>query len=315
MHRKGRIIIGLVVALVASTTFAAAPAAARGLPFEYPYSDCIWPGDRIDVFVDSRFPSDRIRDNVMNSFRNRIRDGINQWNSALSGMGDSRRLNYVEGRRPPGRIGISISYRDYGDETEDLARAPAIGNCTYQSSGIRNYSMVSIDVQVRDDWFTQENNRRAHWERCDDSAYTFGSQYAQRKFLRDNYYTCLKVYDFGSAVTHELGHALGFHHPDNIGASGKEAAGQFDAAGCEKPLGPDKHAEDRSQETRSPTLGNMEQSTMCPNLYRHKTDMRTVSQWDRDLTETHYRWAGPNRYHSNGQNAAPTDTLLSLIGF
>lgn len=79
----------------------------------------------------------------------------------------------------------------------------------------------------------------------------------------DTRYLCTKRYDVGSVFAHELGHALGLHHPQSVddyvanGSDGDVAAG---LAQC----------------------GTNAEAIMCNLIRQGRTGQRSLASWDEE---------------------------------
>ena len=59
----------------------------------------------------------------------------------------------------------------------------------------------------------------------------FAPTFYDRVFL-----PCWNCYDFEATIAHEIGHALGFHHPDSHAAMNLRATAPMGPATCRDPL-------------------------------------------------------------------------------
>jgi hypothetical protein len=106
-----------------------------------------------------------------------------------------------------------------------------------------------IRTTYSDVWFTQDDSRRALWENCPNTGTPA--------------YTCSKKMDFESILTHELGHAMGIPHAQEV----------------------DNHQ--ASLSPNAPTIAGCgtttDRATMCANIaQQYRSSGRTLHQWDRD---------------------------------
>ena len=157
----------------------------------------------------------------------------------------------------------TVEYRpwdtDYG-ATQITFLASGSVPCDPHSTAHTSIGAVVVRINVRSDWFTQDDSRRSYWE-------TTCPQIGQTT------YTCRKLHDYGSTITHELGHVLGlWHHPQQIDVHDSRA-GAVSAAQCTR------------QDAQGRTLWR---ATMCPSnsvshaANRYRTERRTIDPYDRE---------------------------------
>ena len=228
---------------------------------DYPWTKCSFEFTDVgaDVFVKkdtvNPFPVNGTGDGVTNSFTDRIGYGISQWNSKMAyggmisytGLSDDVRLRYG-----------TTTTQDFGVTTWFLDRSGTGASCSVHGGSVQQLQYVIVDIRSRSDWFTQDNTRRAYWEGC-----PAGTSY-----------TCSKWFDFGSTITHELGHTLGLMHPQEVDIHNGESASNGTQA---------LHAHCNS----TTIYDGSDDSTICPaggaastSETRYESSRRTLSAYD-----------------------------------
>lgn len=206
----------------------------------------------------------------MQSFDERYTTALTRWNTALAaaahGMqfvetADLRTAEVVVSYRT-GALSTDRSYIARADVRLRLTPTPPTefdtARCPLQVDDVDafpqafNLGSAEVLIQSRNDWFTMRDDMRSTWERCgSDQSFALNVS---------NLYLCSRLYDFGSVMTHELGHILGLHHPQVAAAVAPTAPNE---AGCMPP--------------RSSSIF---QATMCQTTYPHRTEQRTLDAWD-----------------------------------
>jgi hypothetical protein len=206
----------------------------------------------------------------LNSFANRVTEGVAQLDVSLQSAGvlggatqifDSRtediRVRYVNVTTTPfGRTFIKVR----------SSTANCLGSALHQVSNV-DIGLVTVEVNQRADWFTQENNRRALWESC---------------VAGNTSYTCSKWFDFGSTFTHELMHSLYLRHPQDVDqhtGSSVSNGPEAQQAHCNSTLAWD----------------GADDATVCPadgdaptSETRYESSRRSVESYDVSSVSTHY---------------------------
>ena len=222
-------------------------------------------GGNIQVRVDPNapFPPNGTGDGVLNSFTNRITFGVSQLNAGLLAAGQVGGAGMAAaGISEHARIAYRAVPTSFG-QTTIRRRNNNAKLCTAPQHVVQGFQngLTIVEINLRNDWFTQENDRRALWEACTPTSTT---------------YTCSKWFDFGSTLTHELMHGLTLRHPEDVDAhtgqanNGPEAnqarcsstatwAGQDDATSCPS-TGDSANSESRYRSARRSLGGYDNQS-------------------------------------------------------
>ena len=224
------------------------------------WSSCLWPaGKTITVAADPAFPLPDA------AFSDRLNEAIVRWDGVLR---TSRRGGNVV-RVADGPADVVIQYRPLeGAETSDvlaetyLERAgdstftTNIGVCPDRQPAAHGMQAVQIRLAPRTDWFASDDNSTANWENCGGST-----------FRALNPGLCAASVDFGSTVTHELGHALVFYHPQTLD--------EIDSI-------PVDRADSATATARCVEAGKefAPQATMCSGQGQWRAEQRTLETWD-----------------------------------
>jgi len=235
----------------------AGSAQAHTLPYGYIACNWAWYLPQGDIKVGQKnLPANGSGDGVVNSFVDRAADATARIDAALvSNDGTGTGATWVG----------TQSGRNVIFESADIPTAGTLGQtempaaCAVIHGALQSMpATVTITIDTRSDWFTQDDSRRAYWEGCPNSAYSAT-------------YTCQKIQDVGSTMLHELGHAVGLHHPLEVVSSG-HGSNAFSLAKC--------------------SVVN-DQATMCSagdasGSGAYRTHRRTLDGWD--TTSLHYQY-------------------------
>jgi hypothetical protein len=224
------------------------------------WSSCLWPaGKTITVTVDPAYPVPDA------SYSDRLNEAVVRWDGVLR---TSRRANTVV-RVADGPADVVIQYRALqgGDTSEVLAETylertgdngftTNIGVCPDRKPAAYGMQAVQIRIAPRADWFAGDDNSTANWENCGGST-----------FRAVNPGLCGATVDFASTLTHELGHALVFYHPQTLDEIDKVPVTQADSA---------------SAQARCVEASNefAPQATMCSGQGQWRAEQRSLETWD-----------------------------------
>jgi hypothetical protein len=225
------------------------------------WSSCLWPaGKTITVSVDPAFPL------PSPAYSDRLNEAIVRWDGVLRTSRRGGDLVRVADGSP---ADILVQYRalEGGDSSEVLGETyleragdpgftTNIGVCPDRRPVAYGMQAVQIRIAPRNDWFSGDDNSTSNWQNCGGSTF--------RAF---NPGLCGATVDFGSTMTHELGHALVFYHPqtldqiDNIPVTRSDSASAqarcVEASGDFNP-----------------------QATMCSGQGQWRAEQRTLETWD-----------------------------------
>lgn len=258
---------------------------------------------------ETSFPSDVWREGYRNSFHDRIRDAISRWNHQMEGLSVGHGM--VEAHSSYNDVSI-----DYDWILEDGVLGQTQSSCTLGNSTVvqrdRGFlaQHATMTIDKRGEWFTQDDSRRGAWEVYEPAG----------NYCTAGTYACGKTHDFGSVVTHELGHALGLYHPLSVDTVRAHSSSNPHPQGSiyrnDDPPAGDHHgyagagadglnfpedgdagaAMNYADCQGSPERGIDPRSgaTMCPYLDVHRTEQRTLHFWDTNYSlAQHYvvnRW-------------------------
>jgi hypothetical protein len=172
---------------------------------------------------------------------------------------------------------ILIQYRalEGSDTTEVLAETylerqgdatftTNIGVCPDRKPATYGMQAVQIRIAPRGDWFSGDDNSTNNWQNC-----------AGSTFRAVNAGLCAPTVDFGSTVTHELGHALVFYHPQTLDDIDMVPVNRSDSASTQA----------RCVEASGEFAP---QATMCSGQGQWRAEQRTLETWDIETTHRHY---------------------------
>lgn len=257
-RRKRCSTFGVILILIASALTAnpASPAAAHDVDFGY--WNC-WQQPTLasgNLRVGhTNLPADGWGDGVKNSFVDRAIDATARMGTALAARNSSGNGMTWVGTS----TGRHIIFSSEALAGGVLGEARVGASCTVVHGAKKDMPLtITIAIDIRSDWFSQDDTRRAYWEGCPGSSYSGG-------------YTCSKTMDVGSTMVHELGHAIRLAHPSQVANDGHGSSAM--AAG-------DCHS-------------TLDQATMCQagNLGTggvYRTHRRTLHSYDFTSISYHY---------------------------
>jgi len=224
------------------------------------WSSCLWPaGKTITVAVDPAFPLPDA------AYSDRLNEAIVRWDGVLR---TSRRGGDVV-RVADGPADIVIQYRalegndtsevlaeTYLERAGDTSFTTNIGVCPDRKPVAHGMQAVQIRIAPRSDWFSGDDNSTGNWQNCSGST-----------FRAVNAGLCAATVDFASTVTHELGHALVFYHPQTLDEIDSIPVTRSDSA---------------SSQARCVEASNEfePQATMCSGQGQWRAEQRTLETWD-----------------------------------
>ena len=224
------------------------------------WSSCLWPaGKTITVAVDPAYPL------PAGTYSDRLNEALVRWDGVLR---TSRRGGDVI-RVADGPADIVLQYRalegtdtadvlaeTYLERAGDNAFTTNIGVCPDRKPASYGMQAVQIRIAPRTDWFAGDDNSTANWQNCSGGT-----------FRTVNPGLCAPTVDFASTVTHELGHALVFYHPQTLD--------EIDAV-------PVNRADSASAQAKCVEASNEfdPQATMCSGQGQWRAEQRTLETWD-----------------------------------
>lgn len=225
------------------------------------WSSCLWPvGHTITVAVDPAFPF------PTPAFSDRLNEAIVRWDGVLR---TSRRGGDMVRVADGSPADMLVQYRalDPGDGSETLGETyleragdtgftTNIGVCPDRRPVTYAMQAVQVRIAPRNDWYTGDDNSTANWQNCSGSTF--------RAF---NSALCAAIVDFGSTMTHELGHTLVFYHPQTLDQIDNVPVTRSDSATTQA----------RCVEATGDFNG---QATMCSGQGEWRAEQRTLETWD-----------------------------------
>lgn len=229
------------------------------------YADLTDTGGSITVGISptASFPGAAVHDGVLNSFPNRVADAVARWNTET-------RKHTAGGYTYVGTTNnahVVIRYDNFvpgnGSVLGTTSRT-LLNGLLCQVHGSTDITVVKTTTVVdhRDNWFTQDDSRRDDWEACPSNGFAPA-------------YTCSRKTDFGSHITHELGHSQllqDIHIVDN-------------------------HRSDTVATSLAFCWSGILMATMCDLPPGYFTAGRTLDTWDMESTRRHYEenWCSVDR--------------------
>jgi hypothetical protein len=224
------------------------------------WSSCLWPAGRtITVAIDPAFP---LPDPA---YSDRLNEAIVRWDGVLRTSrrgGDVVRVNdgpadiLVQYRALEGSDTNEVLGETYLERAGDTTFTTNIGVCPDRKPAAYGMQAVQIRISPRSDWYSGDDNATNNWQNC-----------AGSTFRAVNAGLCAPTVDFGSTVTHELGHALVFYHPQTLD--------DIDAV-------PVNRADSASAQARCVEASGefAPQATMCSGQGQWRAEQRTLETWD-----------------------------------
>jgi hypothetical protein len=224
------------------------------------WSSCLWPaGKTITVAVDPAFPLPDA------SYSDRLNEAIVRWDGVLRTSrrgGDVVRVDnapadvLVQYRALEGSDTTEVLAETYLERAGDTTFTTNIGVCPDRKPAAHPMQAVQIRIAPRNDWFAGDDNASSNWQGCSGST-----------FRAVNSALCAATVDFASTVTHELGHALVFYHPQTLD--------EIDAI-------PVDRSDSASTQARCVEASKdfQPQATMCSGQGQWRAEQRTLETWD-----------------------------------
>jgi hypothetical protein len=223
------------------------------------WSSCLWPaGKTITVAVDPAFP-------LPAGASDRLNEAIVRWDGVLRTsrrggdvvrVGDGAADVVVQYRALEGTDTSEVLGETYLERAGDTGFTTNIGVCPDRRPAAFGMQAVQIRIAPRNDWFTGDDNSTTNWQNCGGSTF--------RAF---NPGLCTPTVDFGSTMTHELGHALVFYHPQTLDQIDNIPVNRTDSASAQ--------AKCVEASGEFPP-----QATMCSGQGQWRAEQRTLETWD-----------------------------------
>jgi hypothetical protein len=223
------------------------------------WSSCLWPaGKTITVAVDPAFP-------LPAGASDRLNEAIVRWDGVLRTsrrggdvvrVGDGAGDIVVQYRALEGTDTTEVLGETYLERAGDTGFTTNIGVCPDRRPAAFGMQAVQIRIAPRNDWYTADDNSTTNWQNCGGSTF--------RAF---NPGLCTPTVDFGSTMTHELGHALVFYHPQTLDQIDNIPVNRTDSASAQ--------AKCVEASGEFPP-----QATMCSGQGQWRAEQRTLETWD-----------------------------------
>jgi hypothetical protein len=223
------------------------------------WSSCLWPaGKTITVAVDPAFP-------LPAGASDRLNEAIVRWDGVLRTsrrggdvvrVGDGAGDIVVQYRALEGTDTTEVLGETYLERAGDTGFTTNIGVCPDRRPAAFGMQAVQIRIAPRNDWYTADDNSTTNWQNCGGSTF--------RAF---NPGLCTPTVDFGSTITHELGHALVFYHPQTLDQIDNIPVNRTDSASAQ--------AKCVEASGEFPP-----QATMCSGQGQWRAEQRTLETWD-----------------------------------
>ena len=223
------------------------------------WSSCLWPaGKTITVAADPAFP-------LPAGASDRLNEAIVRWDGVLRTsrrggdvvrIGDGAADIVVQYRALEGTDTSEVLGETYLERAGDPGFTTNIGVCPDRRPASFGMQAVQIRIAPRNDWFTGDDNSTTNWQNCGGSTF--------RAF---NPGLCTPTVDFGSTMTHELGHALVFYHPQTLDQIDNIPVNRADSASTQ--------AKCVEASGEFPP-----QATMCSGQGQWRAEQRTLETWD-----------------------------------
>lgn len=236
------------------------------------WSACAWPaGHVITVGVSTTHPFPDP------GFIERLDDAVSRWDQALAPSAQKLSM-----QRSDDNPDVVVQYQTPGDDDQaqgnegvlgetyllregDRVPTADINECPDRQRPFFTLAGAYISIAPREDWFTGPDSSVDSWQNC-----TGGM--LMQVLLSDQ---CEQRVDFGSTITHELGHALVLYHPQSLDEIDDVEPGNPDSATTAA------RCVEVSEEPE-------EQATMCAGQTQWRADQRTLTQWDLDTVTRQY---------------------------